>query len=439
MAAENFEELFSGDRKEYEADTYEWLRGRFGSIFQEIGELSEQQKRQQDDAKNAVQHATEILMRHRVETQRAQFRWLCLVALAALASAGLWVGVGGVALIMILVYWLNRSIWRFAFRLERFRRGYRELLEHADDFRDSLEMVAEDKEFLRKYEDSILYPLAIPEHKREAVSPRDLYHVETLRREYEGSPGSAHGAVFRFSPSEEHLQKCKLCAAGQRVRDHINSALSKFETALESARQKLITQIDSESPQGAVYAKGILEHYRILDDDPLLKTLRDKELWTFDEANKMRDLLRSGGARDMEEDWRARTIRNKLTAEMKGASSKSGLEETWAFYDEAMDWMQGRVSTMRRIITRRNPEAIFRLLWESQYGWLLELKKLQAFGYDSDIVDKELTAAKKLVRKDTGKWGKVFDKDLEAAQLAAWEAEVVSEATYKEWTKAARA
>ena len=129
-----------------------------------------------DDLKNAVQHSTEFLMRYHTGIQNSQFWWVCLVALVALASAELWVGVVGVALIAGWISWRNRLARRIAFRLDRFRRRYHELLERADDHR----MLAEDKEFLRKYEDSILYPLVVPEHKREAVSGGNLYHVETL-------------------------------------------------------------------------------------------------------------------------------------------------------------------------------------------------------------------------------------------------------------------
>jgi hypothetical protein len=50
--------------------------------------------------------------------------------------------------------------------------------------------------------------------------------------------------------------------AARRVREHIEGALSKFEAAIESARQTLVTQIDGSSAQGAVCAKDFLEDYR---------------------------------------------------------------------------------------------------------------------------------------------------------------------------------
>ena len=184
-------------------------------------------------------------------------------------------------------------------------------------------------------------------------------------------------------------------------------------------------------------AKGILQ---LFDDDSLLKTLHGKEWWRFEEADKMRNLMSSDEVMGW---WRTQSIREKLSKEMEIASEKNGMEDTWRFYSAAKHWRRwsgfevpskSSFHRMQRIINRHNPEAMLRELRLYQFEGLKELKEM---GFDSGITEKELDAADKLMRRERGKLGKVFDKEVEAAQLVvAQNAEIASELTNWEVDKA---
>jgi hypothetical protein len=79
---------------------------------------------------------------------------VAVVAIIALASAGLWIGVGGVAAFLVVERWWSLYEEKAGYRLDGFRGRFRALL-------GDREMLSEDKDFIRKYADSILYPLAV--------------------------------------------------------------------------------------------------------------------------------------------------------------------------------------------------------------------------------------------------------------------------------------
>lgn len=170
--------------------------------------------------KELIQSVAELGERRLLATQESVILYVAIIAIIALASAGMWIGVAGTALVLGLRRCL---IWRRRkdrVRLDHFRHRFRELLNQADS--GFAEMPAEDKAFLQKYEDSILYPSAVPEHEKASAS--SLEHIETLYREY--SLGSRLG---HSHPERYGYEKCKLCGSARRVREHLEGVLPKGE------------------------------------------------------------------------------------------------------------------------------------------------------------------------------------------------------------------
>jgi hypothetical protein len=81
---------------------------------------------------------------------------------------------------------------------------------------------------------------------------------------------------------------------------------------------------------------------------------------------------------------------------------------------------------LRRAIGRDNPEAMFRELEDiSRFWWLYAgdfAESLKSYGYDSDLVLRERSAAKKLFVK----------KELASAKNLAWLEERLNEMRWKE-------
>ena len=446
------------DRKKYQEDEFTWLRERFDSV-KALVEWHAKDARA--GSKESMQNALESLEKGLVVTHERVVFWIAVIALIALASAELWIGAACIAIGLGLRRWFVQSADKDTYRLDRFRRRFRELLEQADSVYG--EMLAEDKEFLRKYEDSILYPLAVAAHKREEVSARELWHVETLYREYLNTGGSH----FHLGGYTDAPEDCKLCMAAQRVRKHIEGAISKFESDIESVRQALITKIHSYGfPLGAVLAKDLLEDYRAWFPYwetrkkpetqkrgeepvslPMLKTLCNKEWWSFEEADKVRELCRAekqnnGWKFEWEESYTGRLFR-KLTQEMGACATRCGLQELWAWYDKARearaerstDWAYKEV---RRIIGRGHPEAMFLELHGGlQYWniWQLETSLHLGEIFDRKLIEQEMQTAKKLIAQKNGKWNKVYEKELQAAMSYARVDELIKAERYKDYGK----
>ena len=182
-------------RKEYLEDPAMWLERQVRWI---ANKLSEETDWQLNETKSLVQNAAEIHEKELVNVRDSLIFWVSVVAMIALASAGIWIGVAAVGVLAALKAWFNWSARKQENHLRHFRGRFRDLLKRANDG----EMLAEDKDFLRKHADSILFPLAVPNtdansvmsrfskdaayvgHGRETTSARDLEHVETLYREY---------------------------------------------------------------------------------------------------------------------------------------------------------------------------------------------------------------------------------------------------------------
>jgi len=155
----------------------------------------------------------------------------------------------------------------------------------------------------------------------------------------------------------------------------------------------------------------------------LLNSLCSKDLWTFEEADKVRDLCRAQKKKRYlayEQEERADRIFDKLTQEMKNAATQCGLVDTWDWYDSARDRLaksEGVVSDIRRILGRLNPEAMFREFGELFVDITIRVQGITKWGYDSKLVVSEYKKARRLISKERdNKCDKERDKDLQAMQ-----------------------
>jgi hypothetical protein len=452
MAANSEDWWVAQERKEYKEDAFQWLRKRFGRVTERINEQNEWQATQ---TKEFVQNAAESLYVQLAHTRDSLVIWLGIIAVVALASAGLWFGVGGVAMILAWIWWRNlraaRALWRF----DRFRNDcFRKLLEIAEHGHMGEKMIEEDKEVVLKCRDSILYPLAVAPDRREEVNTYDLERIDTLHREY---------CHFPHVHTVSTELKCDLCAAVHRVRDHVEGVLSKFEGQIEAARIDLIARIDGGTSQAAVHAKNFLEKYRdwvkwrlpqeseVESSEklvlfPLLATLRDQDNWTFEAADRVRELCRAERSEDLfSETGESGKMFDLLTAEMESAAKQSGVEQMWQFYNTNKNWLfegsggpfdcrlEHDLKYIRRAFGRHNPEATVRELIYSDGSCRPEFRHMQplkSYGFDLKMVNAELAAARKLVRK-VEKERKEERLMFETAQAWLWQAEEASKRVAK--------
>lgn len=222
--------------------------------------------------------------------------------------------------------------------------------------------------------------------------------------------------------------ECKLCMTADHVRKHIDGAISAYEAAVASARQELTTQIDNAAPGGALDAKAFLDEYSkrktfyyvpedLADQDEKLlvwlNSLCDRQRWTFEDADKVRELCRirakgkSHWLESYEQENRFDHLVGKLTQEMKNAANRCGLAEIWDWYDSAKQRLnEGEIKKVRRILGRHNPEAMFRELEEEFGGPLMgtiishRLPGITKWGYDPKFVDKTVKTATKLISRE---------------------------------------
>ena len=450
-------------RKEYQQNPAMWLNKRYGWLRELIEERSE---RQISEAKTLVENALELSETGLVSTRETTIMFIAIIAAIALAAAGLWFGVAGVALVAVIRSSIMWSAHKDGFRLDRFRDRFRELLKRAHG--GVAEMLAEDKAFLQKYEDSILYALVVPPHKRKRPDAGDLEHIETLYREYCYSLDHHHleGSWWRhdlFSEWEKnHLKDCKFCHAARRVREHIEGAISRFEGEIAKWRLVIVTQIDGNNPEGAILAKEFLKDLPMrwpgsaagTELYTLVEWLRDKDRWTFDHADKVRDACRADesvkGALNMRETipgyepgdalWK---VYDKLSRAMEEATAAAGLRDAWKHYSELKRALADKYLSMeetfrsiRQIMKRRNPEVMIRELAENRHSLVYStyggLTSLGNYGYDRELVLREVTAAQKFLAREGGKWDKCYAKELAAAKSFAWLEERLNEMRWKE-------
>lgn len=279
----------------------------------------------------------------------------------------------------------------------------------------SKEMLEEDKAFLRKCRDSILFPLAVTPLRRETFHSHEVERIEILYREYCGL----------------HVlgDECDLCVAKQRVQEHVEGVLSKFESQVGLALKHLVAEIDGRSSEAVIHAETILEEYReweqwlslrlpeSVSKEKLLQALRDKGNWTFEEADQVRELCRTEIAQNRysESGDRASQIFEALTTETEAAAKRCGLEKVWRFYNTNKNWfvegsgspfeirMEYTIKNIRRALARKNPETTVRELVYADGNVRVgfdQLQPLKSYGFDLEMIERELRAAWKLVLKE---------------------------------------
>jgi hypothetical protein len=151
--------------------------------------------------------------------------------------------------------------------------------------------------------------------------------------------------------------------------------------------------------------------------EELLKTLRDKESWTFAEADQVRELCRADDSmrrtlsvRESEPDFKSLEpvceTYDSLTNEMEAAVKRCGVEEAWHFCNTSRNWLwaSGDHKFIRRALGRQNPETTFRELvypdGSVHSEVLTQLQWLKNYGFDGEMVKRELKAGWKLVRAE---------------------------------------
>lgn len=383
--------------------------------------------------------------------------WLGAIAIVLCAFAGafgvrdgLLVGALVVAILVItrvhLWTWLT---WRQMNRVDRFRERFLELLDSINDVRWQTrpnETVAEDKAFLEKYKDMILFPSAVSDVRSAQVPwDSDVAHTVILYLEYRRSR-HLHSWPDPSDHNSDTARQCALCTTADRVRKHIDGAISAYEAAIASARQELAAQIDKTSANGALDATAFLDDYSKLkafyyvpedlanEDEKLqawLNSLCEKQRWTFDDADRVRELCRvrargeSHWLEPSEQEDRFDQFAGKLTQEMKNAATRCGLAGTWNWYDTAKQRQalnERSVRTIRRILGRHNPEAMFLELDEGPGLLLLDvwsdqnilLPGLERYGYDPKLVAKECKKAKQLMLKQRDESDRELSKEFQA-------------------------
>jgi len=363
-----------------------------------IGRINEQV----NQTKSFIQSAAEFHVRDLKATEARLIFWCGVIVTIGFASAGFRIGAIGVAAVVIMrCYWWTWYTDRFNGRVNHFRARFRDLLEKAEDSNQT--MLSEDKEFLQKYTESVLFPLAAP--RSDVILPRDLVHFETLYREYNG--------WHRW-----HKDGCKLCAAAQSVRGHLNNAISKIETTISENRQGLIAGIDGRKPEAAVHATAFLGdfcEYERSKRHPQLATLVDKEYWTFEEAEDVLRLYRKEEEEYHRSEKNRSQVLEKLPAEIEEAAFRCKLAEVWWSYQEARRAIL-EVEPIRRFLRRRDSEALFREMAEGgPNAWWSQSDVLRSFGYDRSMVERAIKSANKLMLKESQ--SKEYEKQLGAANL----------------------
>jgi hypothetical protein len=123
----------------------------------------------------------------------------------------------------------------------------------------------------------------------------------------------------------------------------------------------------------------------------------------------------------------ASRIFENLSREMEAVASQAGLRDAWKRYDSNKAWTlhwERALKNIRRTIARRNPEAMFRELRSAPYDHVI-LAELKDYGYDSQLVEKEMRSANR-----RSQWANQME--LAAAYAFAWGEEIVQERRYRE-------
>jgi len=383
--------------------------------------------------------------------------WLAVIALTVVLCAGAFGLKDGLVIGAVLAGFVvvgRAYLWTWFMRkrmnrVDKFRKRFRKLLDSVNDIRWQTrpeEMVAEDKAFLEEYKNTVLFPSTIPGIGNGVPSDRDLAHIETLYLEYGPSWRHVHPWPDPNDPNSNTKLKCELCMTADRVRKHIEGAISSYEAAIASARQELAARIDNANADGALDAKAFFDEfskrkafYYVPEDlaegnEKLLgwlNSLCDKQRWTFDEADKVRELCRTRAKGEShwlepyEQEGRFDQLVGKLTQGMKSAATTCGLPDTWDWYDSAKQRLalnEGVINDVRRILGRHSPTAMFRELEEEFGGASMDtlhsvrFPGITNYGYDPQFVTKERKLAAKLLSRERDKYDREIDGQLRAVK-----------------------
>lgn len=405
-------------------------------------------ERQEEQTKNFLQDATDSLRRDIDAAETRLIVWLgFIVAIPAASIAVLGVRFGfalGAITVVLLTgvhaLWRSRWLRTRANRLHGFRERFRRRA--GDPFDLSwLEMQQEDRNFFEKCKDTILWPSVVAYERRDGrnrLDHADLEHLNTLIADHE----SGHSHV---GPSESD-KNCKLCTAANRVRENLEAALSAIESDLESSRQQLVAEPDTIDPELAFdknfrsWMNWVSEETEEPSDshsgrrkekgaEPrlFLATVYEKNPWTFDEADKVREIAR------MAKEWHASDysddelrefssrLFDELSRKMQDASIRFGLSDQWNRYDAMQNWLAEKryvIEHVRNIIGRYHPDTMFRELSEMFGGIHVQLPGIEKWGYDPEMVQKQRKIARHFMAKNRDDWDREREQQLRAAQTA---------------------
>ncbi len=427
-----------------------------GDVTQGPGEEIKYYSSQQEDrTKRFLQAASDWQRRYLQGVEARLIFWLGVIAIIVAASSGMFglsdgLLIGAVLVALVVAgrtYFWTRLIRKRMDHVDRFRQRFRELLDSVNDIRwqtQPEETVREDKAFLEKYTDSILFPSTVSDARSaEVPSDRELAHIETLYLEYR-SWRHLHSWPDPNDPNSNTRLKCELCMAADRVKKNIEGAISAYEAAITSARQEFVARIDGANPEGALDANTFLDEYSkrralyyvpedLADQDEKLlawlNSLCDKQCWTFEDADKIRDLckIRAKGQSHWLESYEQRDrfdhLVLKMTQEMTNAANRFGLADTWDWYDSAKHKLSvndAAIKHIRRILQRSNPGAMFRELeeesWHKPWWGDVILPGLTKWGYDGGLLAKECRKARHRMLKERDEADRLRDGQLRAVQ-----------------------
>jgi len=400
---------------------------------------------QEEQFRRCLQGVADTQKRYLNALESRLIFWVALIAFVVGASTGL-LGLGnglivGVILVAFVAvgrtYFWTWLVRKRTSRVDEFRKRFCHLLDSINDVRWQTrprKVVAEDKAFLEEHTNAILFPSTLSRLEIESIpSDRDLEHVSILYTEYCGLGHGHLGANTELN--------CALCTKAHDLRKHVEGALSNYEKAVASARQVLAADFDSANADGMLDAETFVNEYRkrkamyhvpedLANGDEKviawLESLCDRQRWTFDEADKVRELCRAR-AKEEEDSIEPSTVSKRLfdtlTQEMKTSATRLGLTDMWGWYDSATNNLAeygAVIGLIRRVVGRHSPVAMFRELEEQFRRPFLDilnrLPGITKWGYDPIFVAKERKNAAKLIWKERDAYDRECDRELHAVQ-----------------------
>jgi hypothetical protein len=410
----------------------------WGSLRADLSEhFTFYSKRHEEQAKNFLQDLSDYQQRSIEAMETRLTIWLGFIVVipcGCVALVGLRAGLA-LAAVVVTTLTLAHVLWRLQFLRKRgdHLHGFRERFRRRVDQHDLTwhDMHEDDRIFLGKCRDTILWPSVVAYERRpnaERLDTDDLEHVETILAEY----GDGHHLCL---PKE----KCELCSAADRVRQHVNAALSTLESDVQSARQKLVGQCGPVNPEIAAdtrfqgwmnwisYDPAItVRKQQGGNVDELLQTVYKNSSWNFDEADRLREIARGGKGREAPDysDFQmtefSSEIFDDLSRRMEAAADAAGVADLWGWYNAPQTGVRdsGMVARVRRAVGRLHADALFRELEElsRNTAYAHFFSQLANWGYDRGFVQEQRKISREFLAKDRNVWDRERRKQLRAAQ-----------------------